>query len=220
MMAALTLHQNAHPSQYGSRRHAPSSKSRASHIENPHAFETATPTIVHGSSGNAMAPSLVRRSSPTFVAESGRGSGGALYRSLTAPHGGAYNTSEQRPSSAPGRKKNHVVTFDHDENSESERPTGKRSIKPLLLRSRSEHGLRTEEHEGGHDENQEHAEEEIYNWGTRHGFEDTYQSEDIISQLANVSCAFLLPIDPSSHLRVAGAAKWPRAAGTTSLSCG
>jgi hypothetical protein len=32
-----------------------------------------------------------------------------------------------------------------------------------------------------------HTDDEHYEWGARHGFEDHYQSEDIISQLANVS---------------------------------
>lgn len=36
-------------------------------------------------------------------------------------------------------------------------------------------------------EEPEPTEDDIPEWGARHGFEDHYQSEDIISQLANVS---------------------------------
>jgi len=52
-------------------------------------------------------------------------------------------------------------------------------VKPLLLRSKSEHGVRRGEPEDAPDD-------QIYEWGVRHGFEDHYQSEDIISHLANV----------------------------------
>jgi regulatory associated protein of mTOR len=86
--------------------------------------------------------------------------------------------TERRPSSAPGnRKKLSVVTSIDD----SDRLPSRR---PQIIRSKSEYITRHEE--------PEHTDEEIYEWGARHGFEDHYQSEDIISQLANVSIAFLL----------------------------
>jgi len=54
------------------------------------------------------------------------------------------------------------------------------TAKPHLLRSKSEHVLRND------DPDLDDTDEEVYNWGARHGFEDHYQSEDIISQLASV----------------------------------
>ncbi|KAK4453339.1 raptor N-terminal caspase like domain-containing protein [Podospora aff. communis PSN243] len=88
----------------------------------------------------------------------------------------------RRPSSAPGNKQKQIaassngnITDDDDDGDAGpSRPT-----KPPLLRSKSEHGLR-HEHEDG-----VRMDEEYYEWGARHGFEDHYQSEDIISQLAN-----------------------------------
>lgn len=49
--------------------------------------------------------------------------------------------------------------------------------KPPLLRSKSDYIARRDEPEANEDE--------IYEWGARHGFEDHYQSADVISQLAN-----------------------------------
>lgn len=66
--------------------------------------------------------------------------------------------------------------INHDD---SDRDEPKRPAKPQLQRSRSEHGLRHED--------TDQTDDEMYEWGARHGFEDHYQSEDIISQLANVS---------------------------------
>ncbi|KAL2019584.1 hypothetical protein VTK56DRAFT_9481 [Thermocarpiscus australiensis] len=81
----------------------------------------------------------------------------------------------RRPSSAPGDKQGGPSTdgghSDDEVSSAVARP------KPPLLRSKSEHGLR---HDDPDDVDEGH-----YEWGARHGFEDHYQSEDIISQLAN-----------------------------------
>lgn len=78
---------------------------------------------------------------------------------------------EQRPLSAPG---NNLPQDDSDH----ERP--KRVVsKPPLLRSKSERIVRHED--------TDQIEEEINGWGARHGFEDHYQSDEIISNLASVS---------------------------------
>ena len=66
---------------------------------------------------------------------------------------------------------------------ESERERPKRRPKPLL-RAKSDFGPRGEDHDS-------QTEEEIPDWGARHGFEDHYASEEYVSQLANVSCSFL-----------------------------
>ena len=90
----------------------------------------------------------------------------------------AQDAAARRPSSAPGSKNNLVATLEQAERQDL--VTAKRPRKPLLVRSKSEHvGLRADD--------ADHSDDEILEWGARHGFEDHYQSEDIISHLANVS---------------------------------
>ena len=95
--------------------------------------------------------------------------------------------ASRRPSSAPGNKPNPNggfgnggLTDDDDDDNDVRGPGPVRPAKPPLLRSKSEHGLR-------YDDDDDKLDEEYCEWGARHGFEDHYQSEDIISQLANVS---------------------------------
>lgn len=77
----------------------------------------------------------------------------------------------ERPSN---QKKLTIITSQDDgTHSRSQRP------KPPLQRSKSDYAVRRDEPEA--------AEDEAHEWGARHGFEDHYQSEDIISQLASVS---------------------------------
>jgi regulatory associated protein of mTOR len=82
---------------------------------------------------------------------------------------------DKRPSTAPGNR-NRPQT---DASQDATRPSTARLPKPPLSRSRSEFGDQR-------DEPDDVSDEEIYEWGVRHGFEDHYQSEDIISHLANV----------------------------------
>ena len=89
---------------------------------------------------------------------------------------------ERRPSSAPGRKNDHVVNETQDDFAH---PPLKRPTKPQLLRSKSDFTSRLVEES-------EEGDPEVTEWGARHGFDDHYQSEHIISQLANVSCFFHL----------------------------
>jgi hypothetical protein len=101
---------------------------------------------------------------------------------------------DKRPSTAPGSKLNlaehHVNGDDTHDSSDADSavvPHKRRPVKPLLLRSKSEHGTRL-----GESSETEPTEEEQHALGARHGFEDHYQSADIISQLANVGCLILL----------------------------
>lgn len=84
---------------------------------------------------------------------------------------------QARPTSAP----NGAGETSPDD-SETERM--RRRPKPLLQRSKSDFGPRGEDQES-------QADEDIQDWGARHGFEDHYASEEYVSQLANVSCSFL-----------------------------
>ncbi|KAK0737520.1 hypothetical protein B0T21DRAFT_331655 [Apiosordaria backusii] len=104
------------------------------------------------------------------------------------------SSAARRPSSAPGNKQGvsstNFVNGRHTDDEEDDDNSGavSRLVKPPLLRSKSEHGLRLDDAETV-------VEEEIHEWGARHGFEDHYQSAAIISELANVSCVRFL----SSH---------------------
>jgi hypothetical protein len=100
----------------------------------------------------------------------------------------------RRPSSAPGKKQGLAVTFangngasgsvsggesDDDDESISNRlvPT-----KPPMLRSKSDYAKRMNDGESAGGERFPWD-----TWGARHGFEGHYQSEEMMSQLANVS---------------------------------
>lgn len=93
------------------------------------------------------------------------------------PNEAEQSDADRRPSSAPGYKNRNtlsVVTSHEGSNQDRSR----RPQKPPLLRSKSEHIMRQEESITSPDE-------EIHEWGARHGFEDHYQS-DFVSQLAIV----------------------------------
>ena len=109
-----------------------------------------------------------------------------------------YNDSQpnlnRRPSSAPGSKQNLAGAFT---NGNAEQARSERTVKPPLLRSKSEHATATR----GEDMDQAYDEDQgadVADFGARHGFEGHYQSEDIISQLANVSSSFLVRFLPVS----------------------
>ena len=89
------------------------------------------------------------------------------------------DSDERRPSSAPGYKnRNSLSVVTSHENPGQDR--ARRPVKPLLIRSKSEYIMRQSQEETANS-----PDEEVHEWGARHGFEDHYQS-DIVSQLANV----------------------------------
>lgn len=92
------------------------------------------------------------------------------------------DAAERRPFTAPGNK--HQLTIRTSSFDESDRDQPTRRPKPPLLRSKSEHMMRNFD-------DSDQTDEELHDWSARHGFEDHYQSEDIISHLANVSCIIL-----------------------------
>lgn len=108
---------------------------------------------------------------------------GTTSRARTIANGrSAYDSSvngddDARPSSAPGRRNGIPSAHTRDDVNP---PRANRPVKPLLLRSKSDYAHRAVD-------DAEPLEDEIVEWGARHGFEDHYQSEDIISHLANVS---------------------------------
>lgn len=102
------------------------------------------------------------------------------YAANGANGGGAVASNEdddRRPTTAPGRRDGQGSNETRDDigSGRALRPN-----KPLLLRSKSEYKPRQVE------EHPEPADEQIQDWGARHGFEEHYQSEQVM-QLANVS---------------------------------
>lgn len=113
----------------------------------------------------------------------------------------AFQDDEYRPLTAPGDRGGGNGRILPPSNPPTEQLDAGRQQKPLLLRSKSDYRMRAEEDEV--------SDEETFNWGARHGFEDHYQSEDVISHLANVSssrprpgCACPLSPRPSSFLHL------------------
>lgn len=103
---------------------------------------------------------------------------------------GSNDDDDRRPdtaASAPNRRNGAPSTQTRDDIG-SQNAT--RRPKPTLQRSKSEFAPRPVE-------SPEPREEAIPDWGARHGFEDHYQSEHIISQLANVSCVTFKHRNPS-----------------------
>lgn len=95
-----------------------------------------------------------------------------------------HDTPENsRPPSAPGNKDavSAVKAKDDFEHGRAKRPP---LLKQELHRSKSDYAPRLIENP--------ETEEEIREWGARHGFEDHYQSDHIITQLASV-CQTPLP---------------------------
>jgi regulator-associated protein of mTOR len=90
------------------------------------------------------------------------------------------DTGHRRRSSVQTRPTSARVDSSQDESEPDRRP---RRPKPLLQRAKSDFGPRAERGE----DPESQTEEEIQDWGARHGFEDHYES-DYVSQLANVSC--------------------------------
>lgn len=85
-----------------------------------------------------------------------------------------------------------TTSFDGDETSDPDREVVKRRpVKPLLLRSKSEHGLRRSGGGGtatagpSEDDEDESDVDSLDRFAPRHGFEENYQAEDMISYLAN-----------------------------------
>ncbi|KAI8950454.1 raptor N-terminal caspase like domain-containing protein [Xylaria longipes] len=163
--------------------------SSAYHTENPaHAAVTYSPNqpTQRPTRNNpdtvapsATMPSRLRPNSMSAADFDGSHAVQPLKKRGTEPINGrpdsAADSSDSDPRATeqpPGQKKLSVITS-HDDSAHgrSQRP------KPPLLRSKSDYVVRRDEPEP--------VEDEIYEWGARHGFEDHYQSEDIITQLAS-----------------------------------
>lgn len=89
---------------------------------------------------------------------------------------GDHDAYDSRPATAGGRQNG--LDLNHFNGTPgSEAPT--RPTKPTLQRSKSDYAPRQQAE-------REDSDDEMQVWGARHGFEDHYQSEHIITQLATV----------------------------------
>ncbi|KAI1335335.1 raptor N-terminal caspase like domain-containing protein [Xylariaceae sp. FL0016] len=173
--------QPAHAAQYQSPTASSHPKSSTAHDRN-HPASSSSSSSTHQrlvrDTANTMPSRLATNgstsaSSPLYAAQTATPQ---LYESANGRPSSATDGSDTdpKPSSVSNNKKklSIVTSYDDNHNDQPRRPS-----KPLFLRSKSDFAVRREE--------PDHAEDEIYEWGARHGFEDHYQSEDIISQLAN-----------------------------------
>ncbi|KAI1105964.1 raptor N-terminal caspase like domain-containing protein [Jackrogersella minutella] len=173
--------------------HTPTASSTSKTASSPQARGYTRPTILVDDSNSDFSRDCSNSATTTPVTNgnttnmpSRLGTGGPVYTARDPePVNGRPRTATEeretvdlnpRPLTAPGNRHHISLSITHDE-SAHDRPSRRVAPKPPLLRSKSEHIVRRED--------AEQADEEVYGWGARHGFEDHYQSEDIISQLAN-----------------------------------
>lgn len=190
-MTAVAVQQHgAHRQQYNPRQSPHSSNGPSPGQSRPQSYtssastqmrqETTMPTHMNGNGpSGVMNPRPAVSNDPVQMAN-GNGA--------HAPDGRSTHSTEQygpprdrrrvslqaRPTSAPNAESSP---------DESEIDRTKQRPKSLLQRSKSDFGPRGEERDS--------QEEDIQDWGARHGFEDHYASEEYVSQLANVSCTSL-----------------------------
>lgn len=176
-MTAVSTQQTPPPPLLPNRNSSASSRPPPTHDRHHH---TAANDLL--ATGTAMAfRSELNGSSAPAVEVNGDASRARPMTNGRSSHDASVNGDDDpRPSSAPGRR-NGALILDARDDIEPQRV--QRPMKPLLLRSKSEYAHRALE-------DPEPMEDDIPEWGARHGFEDHYQSEDIISQLANVSYKF------------------------------
>lgn len=110
---------------------------------------------------------------------------GLLRRNSDAHH--------QRPSSAPSDNQHDLgQPGTKGLDSRGTQPTA-RPAKPPLLRAKSEHPSRPRDSSADSSNDEQTIVAAPEDFGTRHGFDGHYQSEDIISQLANVGAFSTCP---------------------------
>jgi len=193
---AVQQHGGAHRQQYNPRQSPHSSNISSPHQSRPQSY-TSMPQaqnsrqelpVTNGNSG-LMNPRHAVSNDPVPVTNGNRTpASDSDHRSSTSAGRATPSASDvardrrraslqARPTSAP----NIADTSPDDSEADSTR----RRPKPLLQRAKSDFGPRGEDRDS-------QVEEEIQDWGARHGFEDHYASEEYVSQLANVSCSFLL----------------------------
>jgi regulator-associated protein of mTOR len=195
-MTAVAVQQHAaHRQQYNPRQSPHSSNMSSPHQSRPQSYSSSSAaqiqrqeTPLQNGSSNIMNPRPAVSNDPLPVVNGSRplpsdtdqrssASGGRAHSHASESARDLRASLQQRPTSAP----NGAGDTSQDD---SETDRKRRRPKPLLQRAKSDFGPRGEDQDSQPDE-------EIHDWGARHGFEDHYASEEYVSQLANVSCSFL-----------------------------
>ena len=169
-----------HPGSFSRQTTLAMSALQAQYAEASASALASAPALPSGSGpGTGSQPNGNMRAASPNIASPRLGPPVAPRRRKTSP----APASSRRPSSAPGDNLGgpSINGAERELQDENDRTAVARPAKPLLLRSKSEHvGLRYEDTD-------DEVDEEHYDFGARHGFEDHYLSEDVIAQLANVS---------------------------------
>jgi regulator-associated protein of mTOR len=188
IMTAVAVQQHgAHRQQYNPRQspHSSNGPSPGSSRSQSYTASTQRPELPTPAHLNGNGPSGVMNPRPAVSndpVETVNGNGASDIDRRSTESAGQRNGAtardrkraslQARPSSAPKPESSQ----DESDVDHSTRP------KPFLHRSKSDYGPRGEDRDS--------QEEEMQDWGARHGFEDHYASEEYVSQLANVSCSF------------------------------
>jgi regulator-associated protein of mTOR len=195
-MTAVAVQQHAaHRQQYNPRQSPHSSNMSSPHPSRPQSYTSSSAaqiqrqeTPLQNGSSSGMSQRQAVSNDPLPVANGSHPAPSDTDRRSSTSGGRANSHASDsardqrasllpRPTSAP----NGAGDTSQDD---SETDRSRHRPKALLQRSKSDFGPRGEDQDS-------QADEEIQDWGARHGFEDHYASEEYVSQLANVSCSFL-----------------------------
>jgi regulatory associated protein of mTOR len=193
-MTAVAVQQHAaHRQQYSPRQSPHSSNMSSAHQSRPESYSSSSaaqtqrqePPLQNGGS-SAMHSRPAVSNDPIPMVNRTRLSSGESSASggRTQPTAGDSVDKGNRRASLQARPTSAPNGTGETSPDESEPDRRRRRPKPLLQRSKSDFGPRGEDQES-------QADDEVQDWGARHGFEDHYASEEYVSQLANVSRPFL-----------------------------
>jgi regulator-associated protein of mTOR len=193
-MTAVAVQQHAaHRQQYSPRQSPHSSNMSSAHQSRPESYASSSaaqfqrqePPLQNGGS-SAMNPRPAVSNDPVPLVNGSRSSAAqsSALGARTQSNTGDSADKDERRASLQARPTSAPNGAGETSPDESEPDRRRRRPKPLLQRSKSDYGPRGEDQES-------QADDEIQDWGARHGFEDHYASEEYVSQLANVSCSFL-----------------------------
>lgn len=211
-MTAVAVQQNGEDrQQYNPRQSAQSSRQSSSQTSRA-SSHTANVTTQYSQNGSPSRVETMNGGQPNRVARiaagntSTRATNGANMRAASGPsaasHARALSSNPsiastlddgQNPApisrSATTTGANSAFTDRGRESSQddSEVEKTKRRPKPLLTRAKSDYGPRGDGTDG-------EVAPEAQDWGSRHGFDDHYASEEYVSLLANVGCSFFITV--------------------------
>jgi regulatory associated protein of mTOR len=197
-MTAVAVQQHAaHRQAYSPRQSPHSSNMSSAHQSRPESYTSPSAAQIHrqetplqNGGSSAMNPRPAVSNDPVPVVNGSRSSTAESSASggRTQSNASDFTDKGQRRASLQARPTSAPSGAGETSPDDSETERKRRRPKPLFQRSKSDYGPRGEDQES-------QADEEIPDWGARHGFEDHYASEEYVSQLANVSRSFL-PSEP------------------------